>query len=89
HDPITQVLAGQDINLNEFDHHTGPDALHCAMIIANNPYTAAKVFHFIICTIIEELMGITVPKLRKGSILQHQGIFSIVEGYVGTVEAQG
>jgi hypothetical protein len=59
------------------------------MIIANDPYAAANFFHFIIHAIIEELMGITAPKSRKGSISCHEGIFGTVEEYVGTVEAQG
>ncbi|KAG2144933.1 hypothetical protein BD769DRAFT_1661072 [Suillus cothurnatus] len=89
YDPITPVLAGQDINLDDFDHHSGPDASHCAIIVANDPYAAANFFHFIICAIIKELMSITVPKSKKGSISCQEGIFGIVEGYIDTVEAQG
>lgn len=62
HDPIAQVLAGEDINLDEFDSTAGPDASHRALIVASDPYAAANFFHFIIRAILEELMGITVRK---------------------------
>ncbi|KAG2741370.1 hypothetical protein P692DRAFT_20752816 [Suillus brevipes Sb2] len=89
HDPIAQVLAGQEIDLDNFDSNCGPDASHRATIIANDPYAAANFFHFTIHAILEELMGITVPKSRKSHIIRREGIFGTVEGYIGTVEAQG
>lgn len=44
HDPIAQVLAGQEIDLDNFDSNCGPDASHRATIIANDPYAAANFF---------------------------------------------
>ncbi|KAG1854870.1 hypothetical protein F4604DRAFT_1591033, partial [Suillus subluteus] len=62
HDPIAQVLTREDINLDKFDSTVGPDASHRALVMASDPYTAANFFHFIICAILKELMGITVQK---------------------------
>ncbi|KAG2107118.1 hypothetical protein BD769DRAFT_1675703 [Suillus cothurnatus] len=62
HDPIAQVLAGEEIDLDAFDKTAGPDASHRALIIANDPYIAANFFHTTIRAIIEELMGIIVHK---------------------------
>jgi len=78
-DPIAQVLAGKEINLDDFDSTDGPDSFHCGIIIANDPYVAANFFHFIIKVIIEELMGIKIEK--QGSIHHQEGIFRTVEGY--------
>jgi hypothetical protein len=87
HDPIAQVLAGEEIDLDDFDSTNGPDSFHRGVIIANDPYAAANFFHFIIKAVIEELMGIKIGK--KGDIDRQEGIFGKVEAYIGTVEAQG
>ncbi|KAG2335735.1 hypothetical protein BDR05DRAFT_978910 [Suillus weaverae] len=89
HDPIAQVFAGEDIDLDNFNCNLGPDSSHRTTIIANDPYAAANFFHFIIQAILEELMGISVSKSKNGHIMRHKGIFGTVEGYIGTVEAQG
>ncbi|KAG2336078.1 hypothetical protein BDR05DRAFT_978863 [Suillus weaverae] len=83
HDPIAQVFAGEDIDLDNFNCNLGPDSSHRATIIANDPYAAA------IFSILEELMGISVSKSKNGHIMRREGIFGTVEGYIGTVEAQG
>jgi hypothetical protein len=62
HDPIVQVLAGEEIDLDLFDRTAGPDSAQRAKIVADDPYAAAKFFHFIVRVIFEELMGITVRK---------------------------
>ncbi|KAG2366209.1 hypothetical protein BDR07DRAFT_1480460 [Suillus spraguei] len=47
HDPIVQVFAGEEIDLDLFDCTAGPDSAQHAKIVADDPYTAAKFFHFI------------------------------------------
>lgn len=89
HDPIAQVLAGQEIDLDVFDKTAGPDSSHRALIIASDPYAASKFFHFTVQVILEELMGITVLKSNRGLTVRKEGVFGTVEAYVGTVEAQG
>jgi hypothetical protein len=89
HDPIAQVLAGQEIDLDAFDKTAGPDSSHRALIIASDPYAAAKFFHFTVQVILEELMGITIIKQNRGLTVRKEGVFGTIEAYVGTVEAQG
>ncbi|KAG1875357.1 hypothetical protein C8R48DRAFT_745923 [Suillus tomentosus] len=72
HDPIAQVFAGEEINLDNFDCNVGPDASHHATTIARDPYAGANFFHF-----------------APFGFLVKVGIFGTVEGYIGTVEAQG
>ncbi|KAG1859735.1 hypothetical protein F4604DRAFT_1930451 [Suillus subluteus] len=88
HDPIVQVLVGEEINLDAFDHTAGPDSAQCSKIVADDPYAAAKFFfHFVIAAILEELFGI-----RHGGghgIIRRKGILGVIRGYIGAVEAQG
>ncbi|KIO04732.1 hypothetical protein M404DRAFT_25843 [Pisolithus tinctorius Marx 270] len=86
HDPIAQVFAGENIDLNDFNAHLGPDSNRCAENIAANPYAAARYFHFIIHTILETLFGIR----NMGNKVHSQvGVLGRVAGYFGVVEAQG
>jgi hypothetical protein len=90
HDPIVQVFAGEEIDLDSFDRTAGPDSAQRAKIVADDPYAAAKFFHFIVQAIFEELMGITIHRHKRvGNIERKEGIFGTLEGYIGTVEAQG
>ncbi|KAG2029673.1 hypothetical protein BDR03DRAFT_987611 [Suillus americanus] len=66
HNPIVQVFAGEKIDLDLFDRTAGPDSAQRAKIAANDPYAAAKFFHFIVRVIFDELMGIVV--LKRGKI---------------------
>ena len=86
-DPIAQVLAGADIDLDDFCNTAGPDSIERARNMASDPYAAAKFFHIMIKTIIEVLMGIS--KKRNGIFDRKEGIFGVVKSYVGSVEAQG
>jgi Helitron helicase-like domain at N-terminus len=86
-DPIAQVLAGADIDLDQFCKTAGPDSVDRAINIASDPYASAKYFHLMIETILETLIGIS--KRQNGIIDRKEGIFGSVNSYVGTVEAQG
>lgn len=86
HDPIAQVFAGEDINLDAFRAELGPDANQRAQNIALDPYAAAKFFHFIIRTIIETLFGV---KVTNFFVKNQMGIFGQVSAYFGVVESQG
>ena len=68
HDPIAQVFAGEEINMDEFMAHLGPDKDHRAKNIADDPYAAAKFFHFMIATILETLLGVkvTLAQVKSG-----------------------
>ena len=88
-DPIAQVFAGCDIDLDNFMNSDGPCQDTCAATIASDPYAASEFFHFIIQAVLEELMGIQGHSPYKSSIECKPGIFGRISHYIGTVEAQG
>ncbi|KIK91578.1 hypothetical protein PAXRUDRAFT_149188 [Paxillus rubicundulus Ve08.2h10] len=88
HNPIAQVFTGADIDLDRFDKTAGPDSSTRSLRIAKDPYAAAKFFHFTINVLLDTIFGICSE--RSTSVLRCKcGVFGIVEGYIGTVEAQG
>ena len=86
-DPIAQVFAGAEIDLDNFCNTAGPDGINRAMNMASDPYASAKFFHFMIETILVVLFGIS--KKRNDVFVRKEGIFGMVRSYVGMVEAQG
>ena len=48
HDPIVQVFAGEQIDLDNLFGVVGPDSDRQAANIAGDPYAAVKFFHFLI-----------------------------------------
>lgn len=85
-DPVAQVFAGENIDMNNFVAMAGPDSIQRGINIANDPYAAAKFFHFIINTTLETLMGI---KTKRCEVQSGKGVLGVVSGYFGIVEAQG
>ncbi len=85
-DPIAQVIAGADIDLDRFCSTAGPTAEQRGRNIASDPYASAKFFHFMIRTLIDVVMGI---RRSKYAYFRRPGAFGIVQAYIGTVEAQG
>ncbi|KAJ7130993.1 hypothetical protein C8R44DRAFT_839124 [Mycena epipterygia] len=85
HDPIAQVFAGENIDLNNFVAAIGPDSEKRAQNIAADPYAAAKFFHFMIWTILETLFGIEITPFQVRSSM---GILGEIAAYFGFVEAQ-
>ncbi|KIN99658.1 hypothetical protein M404DRAFT_154853, partial [Pisolithus tinctorius Marx 270] len=86
HNPITQIFAGEDIDLDEFNLQLGPDSNQCMENVAANPYAAAQYFHFIIRTTLETLFGICCMGNRT---MCDMGVLGCVVGYFGVMEAQG
>jgi hypothetical protein len=86
HDPIAQVLAGEQINLDAFLATEGPCKDARAQNIATDPFAASKFFHFIIKTMLETLFGIQATNYQVHS---NTGVFGKVAAYFGTVESQG
>ena len=84
-DPIAHVLCDQQIDLDAFD---ALDHVPCSSSIANDPYAAASYFQLIINAVLRHLLGIT-PASRNQSVRRLSGIFGDIDGYIGTVEAQG
>jgi len=86
HDPIAQVLAGENINLDDLRQKIGPSKEKRAENMALDPYTAAKFFHFLVRTILTTLLGV---EATTQCVHTHMGIFGKVVGYFGLVESQG
>ena len=85
-DPIAQVIAGNNIDLDKFIATAGPESEERARSIASDPFASAKFFHFMINTLLDVVFGIR--KTRFG-IVRRPGAFGTVQAYIGTVEAQG
>ena len=86
HDPIAQVFAGENIDLDEFDARLGPLKEKRAENVALDAYAAAKFFHFLIKTLQETVFGVRVTNHR---VYSTPGIFGKVSAYFGVVESQG
>jgi hypothetical protein len=67
-DPIAQVFVGTKINLDNFITMAGPDLEERARNIASDPFVSAKIFHFMITTLLEVVFGI--KKSKAGIIRQ-------------------
>ncbi len=90
HDPIAQVIAGENIDLDNFLAHVGPTAMVQAKTIATDPYASMKFFHLIAQCTLNTLLGIKVESGRGRHVITREtGIFGTVNAYVGCVEAQG
>jgi hypothetical protein len=85
-DPITQVFAGEDIDMDNFIETAGPDGVERGINVANDPFAAAKYFHFLINVTLETLMGIERSRCHVRS---SKGVLGRLSGYFGVVEAQG
>jgi hypothetical protein len=48
HNPVAQVFAGEQINMDDFFPDASPDSNRQAQNIAKDPFAAAKYFFFII-----------------------------------------
>ena len=88
-DPIAQVFTSCNIKLDQFMSSNGPGWELRATSIALDPYGTSEFFHFIINTVIEELMGIRHTSLNQMEIDRKGGIFGWVSNYIGTVKVQG
>ena len=86
HDPIAQIFAGESIDLDNFLATLGPDKDKRAQNIVDDPYAAAKFFHFMIRTILETLFQI---KVTSHQVKSKMGVLGRVAAYFGTVESQG
>lgn len=86
HDPIVQIFAGENINMDEFNRLLGPDRQRRARNVAQDHYATAKFFEFLINTILETLLGIDAS---GQSVRSKKGIFGYVSAYFGVTEVQG
>lgn len=88
HDPIMQIFAGEEIDMDNFNTRFGPNAAQRSANVSRNPYAATMFFNFMITLILETLFGIKVNR-RAQKIESSVGVFGRVNAYYGIVEAQG
>lgn len=86
HDPIAQIFAGEEIDMDNFVKTAGPDSLHRSKNIARDPFAAAEFFHFTVKLIIEKLFGVESTASR---VHCDTGFLGKLRAYFGTVECQG
>lgn len=86
HDPIAQIFAGEEIDLDRFVRTARPDKHQRASNIAADPYAAARFFHFMVRTILTTLFGVEATPFKVNS---RKGVLGKVSAYFGTVESQG
>ncbi|KAH7930556.1 hypothetical protein BV22DRAFT_1000478 [Leucogyrophana mollusca] len=86
HDPVAQVFAGENIDMDQFFATGGPDSDRRARNIARDPYAAAKYFFFIINAVLRSLFQVEVVANRVHSKM---GILGLISAYFGVIEAQG
>ncbi|KAF9494035.1 hypothetical protein BDN71DRAFT_1508087 [Pleurotus eryngii] len=60
HNPITQVLAGEDIDLDNFEARNGPDTLTRALNVAADPFATSEFFHHIIQMLLKYEFSIAI-----------------------------
>ncbi|CEL62289.1 DNA repair and recombination protein pif1, mitochondrial OS=Schizosaccharomyces pombe (strain 972 / ATCC 24843) GN=pif1 PE=1 SV=1 [Rhizoctonia solani AG-1 IB] len=85
-DPIAQIYAGAEIDMDNFSLTSAPSPTKRAQNIAGDPFAAAQFFNFTIKTILEKLFGIVATTTRVHSSM---GVLGRVQAYFGTVECQG
>ncbi|KAK0436979.1 uncharacterized protein EV420DRAFT_1487302 [Desarmillaria tabescens] len=88
HNPIAQVLAGENIDLDHFVKTAGPNLEDRGLNMASDPFAATQYFHLVISIVLQELFGI--KGATSGSFMSRkEEIFGLVNAYIGAVEAQG
>ena len=85
HDPIMQVFTQEQINLDDFLGSLGSELHWRAQNVAQDLYTSAKYFHFMIQTILSTLFGAEWTTYR---LLSKKGLFGHLSVYLGVVESQ-
>ena len=85
HDPIAQVLTGENLSMDNFNDMLGPSVAKRAENIASDPHAAAKFIHFFIHLILHTLFGVVSSGWRVTSMI---GVFGKVAAYIGVVESQ-
>lgn len=59
HNPVFQVFAGEDIDMDHFHHLAGPDHSQHVRNIAADAYAAAKGFWYLTHTMVHDLFGVS------------------------------
>jgi hypothetical protein len=82
--PIVKLLAGADIDVDHLLHDDVPKFWEQSILVAKNPFVAAKFFNIYMKAFIKCLLG-----YDPHSESLEGGILGLVKGYYGCVETQG
>jgi Helitron helicase-like domain at N-terminus len=83
---VVQILAEEEIDMDNFVRSVGPDAAKRAENDASNPYKAAQYFYMMCKIILKTLFGIAT---HGGHVHTTKGLVGNASAYFGVVEAQG
>jgi len=86
HDPVAQIFAGHEIDMDQFSSAFGPNSTERAETIASDPYASACFFHFMLQLVLRTLYGFHVTAYRVST---ETGILGSLSAYYGMVESQG
>jgi uncharacterized protein YfiM (DUF2279 family) len=86
HDPICQVFAGKDIDMENLAGVLGLSAQERAQTVAEDPYAATQFFFFLANTILETLFGFAIKSRAASNAM---GALGLGNAYFGAIEAQG
>ncbi|KAF8317807.1 hypothetical protein F5887DRAFT_928700 [Amanita rubescens] len=83
--PMVNLLAGNDININQLLPEQVPDYHRQSILIAKDPVLAAQFFHLYMKAFFTAVLGYNPDNVDDIS----PGLLGITKGYYGVVEAQG
>ncbi|KAJ3519038.1 hypothetical protein NMY22_g13383 [Coprinellus aureogranulatus] len=84
YNPVVKFLAGAEIDVDNLLPEQVPKYWDQAMLVARNPFVAAKFFHIYLNAFFSSILQYD-PK----QVSLNPGILGVVKGYYGCVEAQG
>jgi hypothetical protein len=84
YNPVVKFLGGSDIDIDNLLPEQIPNYWEQAILVAKNPFVAAKFFNLYMKAFISSLLGYD-PKQKN----LEGGILGVVKAYYGCVEAQG
>ena len=84
YNPLVKFLAGSDIDIDQLLPEEVPNYWKQALLVARNPAVAAKFFNIYMKAFIHTLLS-----CNTNADHSEGGIFAVVKGYYGCVEAQG
>ena len=84
--PIAQVLAGENIDLDNFLPSMSPNAAQRAINVAEDPYASAKFFEFVMEALLEHMFGLIS---YNGYMKRKIGVMGRVRAFIFAKEVQG
>lgn len=91
HNPLVKFLYGGDIDIDHLLPDQVPSVHEQSLLVAKNPFVAAKFFDIYVRAFIENILAYDKPSLSNfvpGS-KNREGVLGVTKGYYGCVEAQG